>query len=62
MIDRNANMAECSLSFSVLEDFYSRSARAGRKHLIFHIKMSFEGPSTEGRKKKAHPRLRLKHT
>lgn len=44
MIDRNANMAECSLSFSVLEDFYSRSARAGREHLIFHIKMSFEGP------------------
>lgn len=56
MIDRNANMAECSLSFSALEDFYSRNARAGKEHPIFHFKMSFEG------KRKVHPRLRLKHT
>lgn len=53
MIDRNANTAECSLSFSsVFEEFYFRNARAGREHLIFHFEMSFEGPSTEGKKKK----------
>lgn len=46
-------MDECSLSFSsVFEDFYSRNARAGREHLIFHFKVSFEGPSTEGKKKR----------
>lgn len=40
MIDRNANMAECSLPFSTLQYFYSRNARAGREHPIFHLKMS----------------------
>lgn len=56
MIDRNANMAECSLSFFIFEDFNSRNSRAGREHLIFHFKMSFEGPSAEKGGGKSSPK------